>query len=486
MANTSINDSILQIVREELSNSAGAFNHSGDYTVAGKLTADTIHVKNLITEEGNLANPGQWFSQLEDDLNGKGFNWAWGDGGVNLQYKFGRRLWSSGSFDIPTDQSYRIDNIPVISANELGAQITKSKLKEVGALKSLRVVGDATISDFAIFNSSLGRLGLGTEEPNAVLSVSDAGIEIIAGASGDGSGVIGTYTSSHLEIVTDNTARIFIKNSGEVIFGNEATKTANVTIYGTLKVDNLVSDTRIDRYSSLEFKATKDQSEFGQGLVWSGTGSTKSLTLRADPNRIWSSESFELDKEQSYYIDGSIVLSKTELGAGIVSSNLSKLGTLRELAVHGGAMFFGDVNATFQPIRAKAIIFDEDNSVFTIANSSLSSNKQISIKVSNDEVVYADSNEITLGNKLNTRRPVKVFGPLSIGITNPDPDVEFSVNGNVNIGGKKFVSGPSSPTEGTFAKGDICWNSNPTEGNYIGWVFISAGQWLPFGEINRQ
>jgi hypothetical protein len=486
MANTSINDSILQIVREELSNSAGAFKHTGDYNIVGKLTADTISVKNLLTEEGNLANPGQWLVQLEEDLTGKGFSWAWGDGGVNLQYRAGNRLWSSGSFDIPTDQSYRIDNVPVISATELGSQITKSKLREVGALKSLRVTGDATISDFAIFNSTLGRLGLGTDEPNAVLSVSDNGVEIIAGASGDGAGVIGTYTSDHLEIVTDNTARIFIKNSGEVVFGNEATKTANVTIYGTLKVDNLVSDTRIDRYSSLEFKATKDQGEFGQGLIWSGAGTSKRFVLSANPTRIWSSEDFDLAEGHSYHIGGNIVLTSSELGTNIVTSNLSKLGTLSELAVQGNTIFFGDVNATFQPIRAKSIVFDEDSNIFTITNSNLSSNKEMSITVADEEVVFADRNQITLGNKSNTRRPVKVFGPLSVGINNPDPDVEFSVNGNVSIGGKKFVTGTSAPTEGTFAKGDICWNSNPTEGNYIGWVCIGVGNWLPFGGINSQ
>jgi hypothetical protein len=403
MANISINDSILQIVREELSKSTGAFNHTGDYNIVGKLTADTISVKNLLTEEGNLAKPGQWLVQLEEDLTGKGFSWAWGDGGVNLQYRAGNRLWSSGSFDIPTDQSYRIDNVPVISATELGAQITKSKLREVGALKSLRVIGDATISDFAIFNSTMGRLGLGTEEPNAVLSVSDNGVEIIAGASGDGCAAIGTYTSSHLEIVTDNTARITIKNNGEVVFGNEFTKTANVTIYGTLKVDNLVSDTRIDRYSSLEFKATKDQGEFGQGLIWSGLGTSKRLELSANPTRIWSSESFDLAEGQSYYIGKNIVLSNSELGTNVVSSNLSKLGTLSELAVQGNTIFFGDVNATFQPIRAKSIVFDEGDSTFTITNSNLNGNKKVSITVANDEVVYADSTQITLGNKSNTR-----------------------------------------------------------------------------------
>ena len=142
MTQPSIQDSILQLVNSALQSSTGAFSHAGDYNIAGKLTADTISVKNLLTENGNLANPGQWQVQLEEDLIGKGFVWAWGDGGVNLQYRAGNRLWSSGSFDIPTSQSYRIDNIPVISATELGPQITKSKLKEVGALKTLQVTGD--------------------------------------------------------------------------------------------------------------------------------------------------------------------------------------------------------------------------------------------------------------------------------------------------------------------------------------------------------
>jgi SAM-dependent methyltransferase len=137
--------------------------------------------------------------------------------------------------------------------------------------------------------------------------------------------------------------------------------------------------------------------------------------LRADPNRIWTSESIEIAHDQSYYIDGEVVLSKSELGTNVVTSNLSKLGTLSELAVHGGTIFFGDVNATFQPIRAKSIVFDENNSVFTITNSNLNANNQISVTVNNDEVVYADQNQITLGNKSNTRRPVKVFGPIKKG-----------------------------------------------------------------------
>jgi hypothetical protein len=54
---------------------------------------------------------------------------------------------------------------------------------------------------------------------------------------------------------------------------------------------------------------------------------------------------------------------------------------------------------------------------------------------------------------------------------------------------KKFFTGTAIPTSGTFNKGDICWNSNPQESSYIGWVCIiegTPGEWLPFGAIGRQ
>ena len=54
MTHTSINDSIVQIIREELANSAGAITHAGDIAVAGTITAETINVKNLITESSNF------------------------------------------------------------------------------------------------------------------------------------------------------------------------------------------------------------------------------------------------------------------------------------------------------------------------------------------------------------------------------------------------------------------------------------------------
>jgi hypothetical protein len=484
---TSIQDSVLQLLTQSLANSAGDFSHSGNYNIAGTLTADTIKVKNLVTEDGAIKF-GTWVTSLEEDLNGKGFTWSWGDGGTQLIYRSGNRLYNSGSFDIPTGQSYKIDNVAVISANELGATITKSRLREIGTLKSLTVTGDTVLSEFATFNSSLSRLGLNTDEPNGTLSVVENEVEIIVSSQRPGEAVIGTYTTHDLKIISDNTAHITVKSSGEVVFGNAVTKTANVVIHGSLKVDNIVSDTRINRYSSLEFHASRDQSEYGQGIVWVGNNNEKSLMLRADPSRVWTSESFEVGPDQAYYADGQLVLAKTHLGNSVQTSNLSKVGTLESLSVQGQTTFFGDVNASRGDLLAKTVRLHEGVDSIEITGSGIQSTK-ISIKAGGDETYYADAHEIAIGNKENTRRPVKVYGQLAVGVSHPDPNIGLSVRGGVAFSNKKFVYGVRIPTEGSWSKGDICWNENPTEGNYVGWVCIASGgpgEWLPFGAINRQ
>lgn len=484
---TSIQDSILQLLNEALASSSGNFSHQGDYDISGTLTVGTVKVKNLVTDEGAIKF-GNWVSQLEEELNGKGFSWAWGDGGTQLIYRSGNRLYNTGSFDISSTQAYKIDNVAVLSANELGATITKSKLREVGQLKNLTVTGDTVLSEFAVFNSSLGRLGLNTEEPNGVLSVVENDVEVIISSPQIGEAVVGTYTTHDLKLITDNTARITIKNSGEVIFGNPITKSASVTIHGSLKVDNIVSDTRINRYSSLEFHSSRDQSEYGQGLVWVGGNTEKSLILRSDPNRVWTSESFEVGPDQSYYVDGQLVLSKTRLGDSIQSSNLSKLGTLESLSVQGQTTFFGDINASRSDLLAKVVRFNEGVDSLEVSAGKIEATK-ISINAGGVESYYADSNEISIGNKENTRRLVKVYGQLAVGVSHPDDNIGLAVRGGIAFSNKKFVYGTSAPTEGSWLKGDICWNENPIEGNYVGWVCTSSGgpgEWLPFGAINRQ
>ena len=467
----------------------GQLSVAGDLAVAGAITVDTLTVKTLVTNSGNTASAGNWTVNAEDDLVGKGLSWTHGNGSVNLVYRDGNRIWSDADIDLDSSRSYKIDNVEVISVNSLGSAVTKSNLKEVGTLKKLNVTGDTILSEFAFFNSGFGRLGLNTENPNSALSILDNDVEIVLGAPTVGLAQIGTYTNHDLEIVTDDTTRILIKNNGSIVIGNEATKTADVTIHGTLTVNNLIADTRVERTTPLEFKATRDSAIYGKGLIWTGTGTPRQLVMMADPDRLWSSESIDLAVDQSYYINNQPVLSQYQLGDLVTGSKLTSVGVLESLEVQGEGKFNGDIKVLSGTAQLKTAVFNNGTSWLNITSSRVNTSGDISINIAEDEVYYADQNEIAIGNKNNTRRSVKLYGPVSVGVSNPDPDVDFTVKGDVSFASKKFTTGTAAPTEGMFSKGDICWNQNPASDNYIGWVCVQEGApgvWLPFGAIARQ
>ena len=103
-----------------------------------------------------------------------------------------------------------------------------------------------------------------------------------------------------------------------------------------------------------------------------------------------------------------------------------------------------------------------------------------------NSVVYGDKNSIHVGSASSNRTPIKLFGPVSVNINNPDPDVQFSVNGDIKVADRRFTNGTAAPTQGSFELGDICWNTKPQSNGYIGWVCVVSGNpgtWAPFGAI---
>lgn len=484
------NDKVV-ITKLALSNLEGNIIHhgqldlTGPVNVTGTLSVETLKVKNLETELGINTKFGDWAVNDEADLLDKGLNWTWGNGSVQLGYRSGNRLWSNSDFDLDPERTYKIDNTTVLSQNELGPQITKSRLKEVGILRDLRVSGNTALAEFAFFNPSLNRVGINTETPNGTFGIVDNNVEFVISATRDSALQLGTYTNNDFNIISDNTTRITVKNNGQVIIGNEQTNNAVVKIYGTLEVETIVADTRIDRFSPLEFKTSRDRGIYGLGLTWTGTGGMRQLIMQADPDRLWTSEDFDLATDRSYYIGGVPVLSAVGLGTSVTQSNLSKLGTLDSLTVDGEATFMSRINASRAVINARIIEFN-DGEDFSITNSKLSAANKLSFNVAGDETYYADANEIAIGNKQNTRRPIKLFGTVGIGINNPDPSVDLAVKGDISFADKKFTTGTASPTVGAFNKGDICWNSNPLSSGYVGWICIQPGEpgtWAPFGLI---
>ena len=472
-------------------NGTSAFNDAvhvaGKLTVDGILEVQTIKADQIISANGSGTGGSNFTADTESGLNGQGLRWE--ADGINslFVYRNGGKIWSNASIDLQADQTFKIDDITVLSSTELGQSVTKSNLRQVGALRSLEVMGHTNLGYFAYFNPDDGRLGLGTETPNGALSIVENDVELIIGAKNTGTAIVGSYTNHDVAIVSDNIARVTVKKSGEVHIGDENFNNGVLKVHGTIEATSIVTDSRIDRSSPLEFNAVRNSTIYGLGLNWKGTGNTKQLIMMSDPDRLWSSENFEVAENKGYYINGQLVLSANSLGGHIIESSLVKLGTLRDLTVQGATTLYSELNA--KAVNADSITFNNGTSSVSIGPNNIDISNTLSILVLGQEELYIDSREISIGNKQNTRRPVKVFGPLTVGVNNPDPTVSLAVSGSISFADKKFMVGSEAPTAGTFNTGDICWNTAPTADGYVGWICTvggTPGEWLPFGAISRQ
>jgi hypothetical protein len=448
----------------------GSVNINGDLT-SQEITTDVLRVKRLITDTSDFGN---WSAKTFADLNGKGITWNCEEGSTQLIYRTDNRLWTSSNIDLLDGSAYMIDNTAVLSATKLGPTVTKSNLRQVGALTALSVIGAASIGEFAFFDNTSARLGLGTETPNSAISIIDNNVEISIGSPAYNLAVVGTYSNHDLSFISDNIPRMTIKNSGEIHIGDKISNLGVLRVYGTVYANSVVVDNRIERSNSLEFNPEVNTNDvFNKGLVWNDPTIAKQLILIDNPSRIWSSEPIDIAAGNSYYINGDEVISSTTLGLKILNSSLVKVGNLKELTVDGDTILNGSVTLT------------KSLNVQSIQLSSIVSSDAISILNNEINVLSASATDITIG-ALQRPKPVKIFGPVSIGINNPDPTVNFSVNGNVSFNNKKFITDNKIPLTGVFSKGDICWNETPTETGYVGWVCIqsgSPGEWRPFGLI---
>jgi hypothetical protein len=191
------------------------------------------------------------FINFKGDIPGKGLIWS-GDG-YNKQLIYAAnpgRFFVSETIDLAKGKGISVNNVKVIDDTELGSTVTKSNLREVGRLKGLIVDGGLSVNQYLVYDATTDRLGIGTDQPNATLSILDQNIELVFGASEPNVGSIGTFNSADLELVTDNTARLTIGAGGDITLGNPNFGPTKVKIVGSLGVNVLSIDPRTDLHVS--------------------------------------------------------------------------------------------------------------------------------------------------------------------------------------------------------------------------------------------
>ena len=255
----------------------------------------------------------------------------------------------------------------------------------------------------------------------------------------------------------------------------------------------------------LEFRARKGEENFGKGIIWSGKGYTKQLVFNGNPDRFFSSESIDLDKDKNFSIGNTVVLSTKELGSTVLKSNLQTVGRLQGLIVDGSVninqylIYNGATdrlglgteapNAAFSVAEnAIEVMLGTNDDFHGIVGTFASTDFDIVTDNTSRISVKANGN-IDLGNVKRNPIQVKINGKLSVGVENPDPAVDLHVAGAVRFSGHIQMYASNSPQEGTYAVGDIVWNTAARVGTGVGWVCLRAGSpgaWYPFGEIKER
>ena len=239
------------------------------------LLNDILSEKNQDTNIVELS-----YLKFNGDIEGKGLIWAGRGHTKQLVYQPSPdRFFSSETIDLAKDRAVTINGIKIIDDKELGTSITKSSLREVGRLRGLIVDGSLSVNQFLYYNATSDRLGLGTEEPNAALSICDQGVEIVIGAREYNKAGIGVYNSSDLELITDNTTRVTISAGGNIELGNRNNGPVQVLVHGTMGVNVATPDPRTNLHigGAIKFNDTlhlkgirpPEGGSFKQGdIVW--------------------------------------------------------------------------------------------------------------------------------------------------------------------------------------------------------------------------
>lgn len=310
-------------------------------------------------------------------------------------------------------------------------------------------------------------------------------------------GIVDEATGHVLRITDDAVIADVLQTS---TIKSDVTVQGSLTTTGIIKakkivVDEVESDTRLERTSPLTFEAS-DGSVANKGLLFSGDGHTKQFVFLKNDDRFFSSESIDLYKDNTYRISNTTVLSATELGTNVHTSSLRKVGTLQNLKTTGDLsideFIFYDSGSSRLGIGTDAptadlsimsfdhefVISSEDETAWQIGSRS-------NIAVS---LVTDNTPRLTIGRtgKIDFHSDAQ-FENIAINTSNHDASVKLNVGGAIVQEGKKFLTGDAAPTNGSFNQGDIVWNQNPQSRGYVGWICIrpgTPGEWKTFGPIS--
>jgi len=225
----------------------------GNIFVDGEMTVTKLHVNELISDVRQERNSPLTFTPDDNgSINGKGLLFI-GDGHTRQFVYQGSKFFSTETIDLHKDSSFAIGGTSVLSQDTLGTNVLSSSLRKVGTLRDLKTTGSLDVDQFIFWDTNTMRLGIGTDTGNALVSIVDGDSEFIIQPDTN-SVTIGSYTTTDLNIVTDNTTRLSISESGKITIGpNIESKTV---VQGKLGV-NITPDCDVTTAGPVRFEGKK-------------------------------------------------------------------------------------------------------------------------------------------------------------------------------------------------------------------------------------
>jgi len=280
----------------------------------------------------------------------------------------------------------------------------------------------------------------------------------------------------------------------------------DVTIYGVLNVGKIHTNQLVanQQYDSQFIEFTNDNifgSNVGTGLLWPQPEINAQFIYNQNPG-FWSTESLDLAEGKAYFINGASVLNSTSLGGSILHSNLTSVGDLTSLTVHGPVNFnnvvhFDSANnklgINIAEPHGMLSVYDAMNDVEVLVGVDINARGRIgthharAFDIITDEqarISVEGNGDLTLGREGNSNTAIRAYGSLGINVKNPRE--QFEVAGNIRFANKLMAVGDEPPTSGSYTIGDIIYNTEPKPNGYVGWVCTATGNpgtWKPFGLI---
>jgi uncharacterized protein YcfJ len=235
--------------------------------------------------------------------------------------------------------------------------------------------------------------------------------------------------------IFNNDPQAALDVTGNVIVSGNLTVNGNTT---TINTSELIVE---DKNITVSSGAVDAEAADGSGITVDGANA--SLTYNY-VNTAWSSsENFNLAVEKSYKINGEVILSETELGSSVVTSNLQSVGVLNSLTVENIKIDDGIITST-----AGTLFLDSATPIINVSNKRITDLADPIPAPQNPETP-----DVGLTDAVN-RRYVDARIPKPWRFSNPI--LEFAVNEDKLLvdtsSSSTVISLPSNPQSGTSVR----------------------------------